>query len=97
VPPHLSGRDGGHTINLHAFAREGIVLLGHLQGVHDGKLYRAPDLKESLARIDQFEVEMLNMFLRKRAWCRAGSLPLARFRSQSPSRYGPSTLITGAP
>jgi putative flavoprotein involved in K+ transport len=59
VPPHLSGRDGGHTINLHAFAREGIVLLGHLQGVHDGKLYLAPDLRESLARIDQFEVEML--------------------------------------
>jgi putative flavoprotein involved in K+ transport len=30
--PHISGTRGGHTLNLHQFARDGVVLLGHLQG-----------------------------------------------------------------
>jgi len=57
--PQVSGRDGGHTLNLHQFARDGVVLLGHLQGAQDGKVYLASDLKESLAKIDQVEVETL--------------------------------------
>jgi putative flavoprotein involved in K+ transport len=57
--PQVSGRDGGHTLNLHQFARDGVVLLGHLQGAQDGKIYLAPDLKECLAKVDQFEVETL--------------------------------------
>jgi putative flavoprotein involved in K+ transport len=28
--PHLSGGRGGHTLSLHQFARDGVVLLGHL-------------------------------------------------------------------
>jgi putative flavoprotein involved in K+ transport len=58
APPRLSGRNGGHSINLHRFAREGIVLLGHLQGVQDGKLHLAPDLRESLAKADRWEAEI---------------------------------------
>ena len=36
--PHLSGAGGGHTLNLHRFARDGVTLLGHLRGVSDGRL-----------------------------------------------------------
>ena len=51
--PHISGTKGGHTLNLHQFARDGVILLGHLQGFHDGKIALAPDLYENLARADQ--------------------------------------------
>jgi putative flavoprotein involved in K+ transport len=61
VAPHLSGARGGHTVNLHQFARDGIGLLGRLEGVTEGKIQLAPDLKENLARADKFEAEMLKM------------------------------------
>ena len=57
--PHISGKDGGHTLNLHQFARDGVVLVGHLRGVVDGKVMLAPDLKENLAKADQFEAEFV--------------------------------------
>jgi putative flavoprotein involved in K+ transport len=53
--PHLSGKGGGHTINLHRFARDGVTLLGHLRDVRDGRLTLAADLHESLAAADQAE------------------------------------------
>ncbi|MGH2618440.1 MAG: NAD(P)-binding domain-containing protein, partial [Thermomicrobiales bacterium] len=60
--PHISGTKGGHTINLHQFARDGVTLLGHLRGVADDTVALAPDLHETLANVDQFEREVLNMF-----------------------------------
>lgn len=57
--PHLSGRDGGHTLNLHQFFRDGVTLLGHLQDARDGKIVLAADLHESLARVDRFEADLL--------------------------------------
>ncbi|HEX8895488.1 MAG TPA: NAD(P)-binding domain-containing protein, partial [Terriglobales bacterium] len=36
--PQISGKDGGHTLNLHQFARHGVTLLGRIQGVLDGTL-----------------------------------------------------------
>jgi putative flavoprotein involved in K+ transport len=59
--PHLSGRDGGRTINLHLFARDGVRLLGHFNGAGDGKIKLSPDLKESLARSDKAEAEITRM------------------------------------
>jgi len=55
--PHISGTRGGHTLNLHQFARDGVILLGHLQGVQNGKIALAPDLHENLANADQHETE----------------------------------------
>jgi putative flavoprotein involved in K+ transport len=55
--PHISGGRGGHTINLHQFARDGVVLLGHLQGVRESTVILGPDLKENLAAADRFEAE----------------------------------------
>jgi putative flavoprotein involved in K+ transport len=56
--PHLSGKNGGHTINLHQFARDGVTLLGRLQDVQDGKALIAPDLMENLAKVDRFEADI---------------------------------------
>jgi putative flavoprotein involved in K+ transport len=55
----LSGQGGGHTLNLHQFARDGVQLLGRTQGVADGRLYFAPDLRENLASGDRFEAEFI--------------------------------------
>ena len=57
--PHISGKGRGHTLNLHQFARDGVMLLGHLQGVDNGKIILAPDLKESLANADKFEADFV--------------------------------------
>ena len=51
--PHLTGKNGGHTLNLHDFARNGVVLLGHLVDVRDNTIVLAPDLRESLAFADK--------------------------------------------
>lgn len=56
--PHVSGRDGGQTLNLHQFARDGVVLLGHLRGVDGGTIHLSRDLKESLAKADDFETQI---------------------------------------
>jgi putative flavoprotein involved in K+ transport len=57
--PHISGKDGGHTLNLHQFARDGVVLLGHLRGVDKARIILAPDLKENLAKADKFEADFV--------------------------------------
>jgi len=59
--PHLSGRDGGRTINLHLFARAGVRLLGYLISAKDGKIILSSDLKESLTKADKAEAEITGM------------------------------------
>ncbi|MBW6466866.1 MAG: NAD(P)-binding domain-containing protein [Brevefilum sp.] len=56
---HGTGKNGGHTINLHQFARDGINLLGRLQNIEDNRAHLAPDLHENLAKADQFELEFV--------------------------------------
>jgi len=48
--PQISGKNGGQSLNLHKFARDGVILLGHVHDAHDGHLILAPDLKETLAK-----------------------------------------------
>jgi putative flavoprotein involved in K+ transport len=55
---HGTGKDGGHTINLHQFSRDGVVLLGHIQGVEEERIVLAPDLMEILANADKFEADL---------------------------------------
>ncbi len=52
--PHLTGKAGGHDLNLNKLYREGVMLLGHVIGYENGKLRLAPDLKENLAKEDGF-------------------------------------------
>jgi putative flavoprotein involved in K+ transport len=57
--PHGTGKDGGHTISLHQFARDGVVLLGHIRSAQEHQIILAPDLKESLAKADKFEAVLV--------------------------------------
>jgi len=59
--PHVTGKDGGRTLNLHQFARDGVVLLGRLQDGSEGTLWLASDLKENLAKADKFEADIVKM------------------------------------
>lgn len=52
-----TGKDGGHTINLHQFARDGVVLLGHIESIQGDRIVLAPDLMENLSKADEFEVD----------------------------------------
>jgi putative flavoprotein involved in K+ transport len=57
--PIISGTRGGHTLNLHQFAHDGVTLVGHLRGVHQGKIELAPDLYENLSAADRFEADFV--------------------------------------
>jgi putative flavoprotein involved in K+ transport len=59
--PHLSGFDGGHTINLHQFARDGMRLLGHVIDADQNVISLKPDLYKSVEEVDQFEVDATMM------------------------------------
>jgi putative flavoprotein involved in K+ transport len=59
--PQISGKNGGESLNLHQFARDGVTLLGHVRDARDGRVIIAPDLKETLAKVDQFEIDALRM------------------------------------
>jgi len=57
---HGTGKNGGHTINLHQFARDGMVLLGHIQSAQKDHIVLAPGLKENLAKADEVETRLVN-------------------------------------
>lgn len=57
--PIISGKDGGHTLNLHQFARDGVTLVGRIEEVRDHTIFLAQDLKANLARADQFEADFV--------------------------------------
>lgn len=57
--PQISGKSGGHTLNLHKFAREGVTLLGRFTGAQGRQIYLAPDLYENLEKIDKFEADLV--------------------------------------
>src|SRR5215469_1294109 len=59
--PQISGKNGGESLNLHQFARDGVVLLGHVRGAQGGGLMIAPDMKQMLAQVDDFELDALKM------------------------------------
>jgi len=59
--PQLSGKDGGHALNLHQFARDGVTLLGRLQNIEAGSIQFAPDLMDNLAKADKLESDIIQM------------------------------------
>ena len=59
--PQVSGKNGGHSLNLHQFVRDGVKLLGHIAGVQNGKVVFSPDLKENLAKVDKAEKDIIGM------------------------------------
>jgi putative flavoprotein involved in K+ transport len=59
--PQATGKNGGHSLNLHQFYRDGVQLLGKIMDFQDGKLILAPDLKENLNKSDQAEVKIIQI------------------------------------
>jgi putative flavoprotein involved in K+ transport len=53
---HVSGRDGGHTINLHRFAHDGIALTGRITGIDGGRVTFGDDLHANLRKADETSV-----------------------------------------
>jgi putative flavoprotein involved in K+ transport len=50
----LTGANGGYDVDLRAMAARGIVLTGHLQGIHDGEfIFADDDLEQNLAKGDE--------------------------------------------
>ena len=63
-----TGKNGGHTLSLHHFARSGVVLLGRLTDVHGDSIELAPDLRDNLAFADKASDDFKNnvdAFVRK--------------------------------
>ena len=56
--PHVTGKDGGRTLNLHQFARDGVILTGRVTDVRGGEIILAPDLMENLAKADKFAADI---------------------------------------
>ena len=52
--PHVSGCRGGHTLNLHQFARDGIRLLGSLESVSGNKIRLRDNLETNMRAADEF-------------------------------------------
>ncbi len=59
--PQLSGKNGGHSLNLHQFVRDGVTLLGHFTDANGASFTFAPDKNQSLTQSDQFEANIVNM------------------------------------
>jgi len=57
---HGTGKNGGHTINLHQFTKDGVVLLGRIEDVEEDCIFLSSDLNNNLAKADQFEINFVN-------------------------------------
>jgi len=64
--PHLTGRDGGRTIDLRRMALDGVRLHGKALGVEGGRLRIAGDLAETLDEVDRYcqaEMDGIDTFI----------------------------------
>jgi putative flavoprotein involved in K+ transport len=55
---HLSGTNGGHTLNLHRFAHDGIRLAGRLTAIDGHHVTFADDLQQNLRAADKFAADL---------------------------------------
>lgn len=56
--PYVSGKNGGHEINLRELASQGLHLLGRCQGIVDDIAIMADDLEDNLEAADQFAAKV---------------------------------------
>jgi putative flavoprotein involved in K+ transport len=58
---HVSGRDGGKTLNLRRYGRNGVTLLGKVAGIDGDCLYLAGDLADNLNLADKISRQLCQM------------------------------------
>jgi putative flavoprotein involved in K+ transport len=56
---HVTGTGGGHTLNLHRFASDGVTLLGRVTEMDSATVKLARDLHRNLAAADQWEANLV--------------------------------------
>ncbi len=56
--PQVSGKDGGHSINLHQFAKDGVTLMGSFKSADGSKIWLEDNLRDHLSQADIFEAEL---------------------------------------
>lgn len=59
--PQLSGSNGGHSLNVHQFVRDGVSLVGRLTDFNGQTATLAPDLHEALTKVDKVEADLLKL------------------------------------
>lgn len=57
--PHASGKNGGRSLNLRRFARDGITLLGRVTGAEGARLRFAADVNRKVAAADRFSRDIM--------------------------------------
>jgi putative flavoprotein involved in K+ transport len=62
---HVSGRDGGKTINLRRYGRHGVRLLGKVTTIRDGRIFLADDLGDNLRLADKISSQLCQMLDRR--------------------------------
>ena len=56
---HVSGANGGHTLNLHKYAKDGVILLARINRSNDFKIYLDNNLHQLLTNADGLEKKLL--------------------------------------
>ena len=57
--PHVTGNAGGHNLNLHQYAKDGVVLLGHVNRIEGKRIFLKTNLNENLENADKFEADII--------------------------------------
>jgi putative flavoprotein involved in K+ transport len=79
----LTGSDGGHDISGHTLVRQGVTLLGRLEGIRDGRVFFATDLTANLAWGDE----------QARIWLRAIDDLIGQQGLEAPREDWPDDLL----
>jgi len=58
---HVSGANGGHTLNLHKYAKDGVILLAKINRSNNFKIYFDKNLHQLLTNADSLEKKLLPM------------------------------------
>ncbi len=58
--PHLTGQDGGRTLDLRALSKQGVTLTGRIKRISAGAVTFADDLESNLGAADDFAAKVLS-------------------------------------
>jgi putative flavoprotein involved in K+ transport len=95
--PQLTGAGGGHDINAHSLARDGVRLVGRLRGIKDGTAFFSDDLTANVASADAEARKLLESIDRvieaQRLDAPAEELPLDLLPGGGPAASGDEVRV----